>query len=491
MKYALMIITILPTIAWAHEVRIGSKKFTESVILGEIVRLTAKQCSLKTDHKKELGGTRILWSALLNGDIDIYPEYTGTIREEILSGKRFKNFVEIEDYLKNRDISVISPLGFNNTYILGMMKSRARELNIEKISDLNKSPDLILGFGNEFMNRGDGWLALKKTYMLTHKNIRGLDHDLAYRGLISESIDVMDLYATDAEIEYYDLKVLEDDKKHFPEYNALLLYRSELNDKAKSFISAISNLRNRIDDNKMIQMNSMVKLLGMPSDQVAADFLNSEFQFNIKTKKSHLWVRFKKNTSEHIFLVLISLSAAILLAIPLGIFSVYHKKAGHLILSIAGVIQTIPSLAILVFMIPLLGIGAGPAMMALFLYSLLPIIRNTYSGIMDIPGHLIESADALGLTKMEKLRFLELPLAARSILSGIKIAAVINVGVATLGALIGAGGYGQPILTGIRLDDFTLILEGAIPAALLALLFQGAFDLLEKLVVSRGLRFND
>jgi len=150
------------------------------------------------------------------------------------------------------------------------------------------------------------------------------------------------------------------------------------------------------------------------------------------------------------------------------------------VLSIAGIIQTIPSLAILVFMIPLLGIGAYPAMMALFLYSLLPIIRNTYSGIIDIPVHLTESAIALGLTDWERLRFVEIPLAARSILAGIKTAAVINVGTATLGALIGAGGYGQPILTGIRLDDTWLILQGAIPAALLALLVQGFFDLLEK-----------
>jgi len=315
-----------------------------------------------------------------------------------------------------------------------------------------------------------------------------MDHDLAYRGLTSGSIDVMDLYGTDAEIDYYNLQVLDDDKNHFPDYHALYLYRTELEESSKSFITAISLLKNRISNKKMIALNARAKIEKIPSGQVAADFLNSEFQLNIKSRESGLWDRFKQNTAEHIFLVFISLTAAILLAIPLGIIAVFHKKTGQFILSIAGIIQTIPSLAILVFMIPLLGIGAGPAMVALFLYSLLPIIRNTYSGIIDIPGHLIESAEALGLKKLEILRFLKLPMAARSILSGIKTAAVINVGVATLGALIGAGGYGQPILTGIRLDNMALILEGAIPAALLALLVQLIFDIFEKLIVSKGLR---
>ncbi|MGD2113086.1 MAG: ABC transporter permease, partial [Gammaproteobacteria bacterium] len=145
-------------------------------------------------------------------------------------------------------------------------------------------------------------------------------------------------------------------------------------------------------------------------------------------------------------------------------------------------------LALFVFMIPLLGIGGPPAIVALFLYSLLPIIRNTYAGLRDIPPAIIESAEALGLPARARLRLVELPLATRAILAGIKTAAVINVGTATLGALIGAGGYGQPILTGIRLDDTALILQGAIPAAVLALLVQGLFELVERRLLPRGLR---
>jgi osmoprotectant transport system permease protein len=188
-------------------------------------------------------------------------------------------------------------------------------------------------------------------------------------------------------------------------------------------------------------------------------------------------------------LVGISLAAAITVAIPLGIAAARRPRLGAVILSGAGVIQTIPSLALLVFMIPWLGLGAKPALVALFLYSLLPIIRNTATGLRDIPPSLRESAEALGLPPGARLRQIELPLASRAILAGIKTAAVINVGTATIGALIAAGGFGQPILTGVRLYDLSMILfEGAIPAAVLALAVQGAFDLAERFLVPRGLR---
>ncbi len=139
-------------------------------------------------------------------------------------------------------------------------------------------------------------------------------------------------------------------------------------------------------------------------------------------------------------------------------------------------------------MIPLLGIGGPPAVLALFLYSLLPIVRNTYTGLREIPPAIRESAAALGLPPFARLQIVELPMASRSILGGIKTSAVINVGTATLGALIGAGGYGQPILTGLRLDNVGLILEGAVPAAVLAIVVQGVFEIAEQLLVPKGLR---
>ncbi|MCH6575824.1 MAG: ABC transporter permease subunit, partial [Bacteroidetes bacterium] len=359
---------------------------------------------------------------------------------------------------------------------------------IENISDLRMHPNLKFGFTNEFMDRKDGWRGLQKFYNLPQSNVNGMDHDLAYRGLASSSIDVIDLYSTDAEINYYNLKVLKDDLHYFTDYQAVLLYRKDLEKTFPKVIDAIKKLKNSILESLMIKMNSEVKINGKSEEEVAAQFIKNKFSIESNYVESTFLRRLWHNTKEHLYLVLISLSAAILVSIPLGISSYKNKKLGKLIIGITGIIQTVPSLALLVFMIPLLGIGSSPAIVALFLYSLLPIVRNTFTGLEDIPTSIKESAIVLGLSSFVILKKIELPLASRSILAGIKTSAVINVGTATLGALIGAGGYGQPILTGIRLDSVPLILEGAVPAALLALIVQWMFDLSEKVIVPKGLR---
>lgn len=217
----------------------GSKKFTESVILGEIISQISEAENLETRHLKELGGTRLLWNALLKGEIDAYPEYTGTIKEEILADKGISTLSELENELNNQGILISRPLGFNNTYAIGMKKDTADELGIEKISDLNKYPELKFGFTSEFINRRDGWPGLKAVYKLNHSNVKGMDHDLAYRGLERGSIDIIDLYSTDAEIKYYDIKVLEDDLKYFPEYNSVILYRVDLKDNFPRLVNTI------------------------------------------------------------------------------------------------------------------------------------------------------------------------------------------------------------------------------------------------------------
>ncbi|MBI2487364.1 MAG: ABC transporter permease subunit [Deltaproteobacteria bacterium] len=488
----ILLILVNFSIGWAGQsptqVKVGSKTFTESVILGEIVAQLARSEGAKVDHLRQLGGTRVLWSALLKGDIDLYPEYTGTITQEILADRNISDEETLKKVLAEKNILMSRTLGFNDNYAIGMNEDVADKLGITKISDLRKHPELRFGFTNEFMDRGDGWPSLRKTYNLPQKDVRGLDHDLAYRGIGSGSIDVIDLYSTDAEIRYYNLLVLEDDLKHFPEYNAVLLYRSDLREQGPEVLKAISELEGRISEATMTQMNAKVKLDGVPESVVASKFLKENLSITSQPLEDTFITRLIHNTLDHLFLVAVSLTAAILLSIPLGIWSHKNERIGQVILGIVGIIQTIPSLALLVFMIPLLGIGSAPAIVALFLYSLLPIVRNTYTGLHDIPLHIRESAEALGLSSWARLRLVELPMASRSILAGIKTSAVINVGTATLGALIGAGGYGQPILTGIRLDNIRLILEGAIPAAALALLVQGLFDLLELILVPKGLR---
>jgi osmoprotectant transport system permease protein len=329
---------------------------------------------------------------------------------------------------------------------------------------------------------------LKRHYNLPHENVRGLDHDLAYIGLEHGSIQVIDMYSTDAEIALYDLTILEDNAGFFPEYDAILLYRLNLKDSFPAFIDRLNSMGGKISASDMIAMNSRAKIDHIPEEKIAVDFLADNLGIIAATKTADFRTRIFRTTLDHLTLVLISLTAAILFSVPLGIIAAKHERTGRLILGSTGIIQTIPSLALLVFMIPLFGIGGPPAVIALFLYSLLPIVRNTHSGLHDIPLPVRESALALGLPAATRLFRIELPLAGRSILAGIKTSAVINVGTATLGALIGAGGYGQPILTGIRLNDTRLILEGAVPAAILALLVQGIFDLAENRIIPKGLR---
>ena len=466
-------------IALLLAVIVGSKQFTESVVLGELATQTLAAQGLQAEHKRELGGTRLLFEALRSGQIDVYPEYTGTLQQELVPGA-----TDLQAALDKLGIHLGRPLGFDDSYAIGMQREVAARLGIATISDLLAHPALQLGFSNEFMQRKDGWPRVREVYGLPQA-ARGLDHSLAYGALRTGAIAAVDLYSTDAEIRKNDLVVLRDDRAAFPRYEAVLLSRKGLEPKA---LQALERLDGRIDQQEMIDLNARVLIDHVPERQAASELLQRKLKLQPASASDGLAARLWKRTREHLFLVALSLGAAILFAIPLGVISFRRRRLGAFILGATGLVQTIPSLALLVFMIPLLGIGEGPAIVALFLYSLLPIARGTHSGLTGIAPELIESAHALGLPPVAVLRRVELPLASRSILAGIKTAAVICVGTATLGALIGAGGYGQTILTGIRLADTALILEGAIPAAVLALVVEALFNVLERFVVPRGLR---
>lgn len=495
-RILLVIVGLLSTVgADAKEttrpaVGVGSKVFTESVILGEIVTGLAASTGASAVHHQQLGGTRILWNALRAGEIDIYPEYTGTIRQEILAGRGIEDDESMRRALEAEGIVMSRSLGFSDTYALGMKEERAQALGIRTISDLRNHGDLRFGFSSEFLDRADGWPALRDRYQLPQRDVRGLDHDLAYRGLASGTLDVTDLYSTDAEIRFYHLRVLEDDLRHFPAYDAVLLVRADLERRAPLVVAALGRLEGLISVDAMVDMNARAKIEKISEKQVAADFLAANLSIAPGgSRRETAFGQLAARTREHLVLVALSLGASIFVAVPLGVLSAKRPRIGQGILGVVGIIQTIPSLALLVFMVPLLGIGAPPAIFAMFLYSLLPIVRNTFTGLRDIPIPARESAEALGLPSFARLRLIELPMASRAILAGIKTSAVINVGTATLGALIGAGGYGQAILTGIRLADYRLlILQGAIPAAALALLVQALFEIAERVVVPKGLR---
>ncbi len=468
--------------------RVGSKAFAESVLLGEMAAQLARAAGAPAEHRPSLGGTRVLWEALRGGDVDLYPDYTGTLAREILSAEAAMDEGALRSALAAQGVGMTRSLGFEDKYALGVRREVAEKLGISRISDLARLPELRLGFTNEFMDRGDGWPAVRSRYRLPHRDVRGLDHDLAYRAVAQGAIDVTDVYTTDPEVRRLGLVLLEDDGRVFPEYHAVFVYREDLARRSPAALEAVRRLEGRIAADRMTAMNARAQIERAPPEEIAAAFLASAFGIAARVSVESAPARILRRTGEHLALVAAALLGAIAAAIPLGIAAARRPAAGRLILGAAGVVQTIPSLALLVFMIPLLGIGAGPAIAALFLYGLLPIVRNTHAGLTGIAPELRESAEALGLPSGARLRLIELPLAAPSILAGVKTSAVITVGTATLGALVGAGGYGQPILTGIRLASVPLILEGAIPAAVLALAVEGLFDLAERFLVPRGLR---
>lgn len=474
------------------QVTVSSKAFTENIILGSVLRQLAEGAGAQARHKRALGGTGLVFTDLTTGGTDAYVEYTGTILKELLAGEGLETPDDARAYLAERGIVMSRPLGFNNTYVLGMRRDRAAELGIEKVSDLRDHPDLRLRFNNEFQERSDGWPAVKAFYDLPHTDVGGMEHTLALAAVGSRQADVTDVYATDAEIETYDLVALEDDRGFFPPYDAVILYREDLEERAPAVVEAWRELEGAIDEEQMIALNTAALVGGRDEAAVAAEYVREKFWAGATAAGHSLWDRLARTTAQHLLLVGAAMGLGILTAIPLGILATWHIGAERTILPTVGLIQTIPSLALLALMIPFLRTGPVPAIVALWLYSLLPMVRNTHAGLVGIPRPLRESARALGLTPWQRLTKVELPLAMPNILTGIKTSAVITVGFATLGAFINAGGYGEPILSGLRRlgtdRGMQLIYEGAIPAAVMALIVQFGLDGVSRLIIPRGLR---
>jgi osmoprotectant transport system permease protein len=435
-------------------------------------------------RRVDLGSTPALWLALTQGDIDVYPEYTGTITKQILRAEP----PDLAAALAEHGVRISEPLGFRNNYALGMRKDVAASKGIKTVSDLRNHPDLRVGFTHEFLDRPDGWPGLKRHYDLPQEGAKGFNHSVAYRGLVEGAIDVMELYTTDGEIAQYDLYVLDDDRRFFPSYEAVWLYRADLEYRLPAVVEQLRRLEGQITEFQMQRLNARVQQDKENEGRITAGFLDEKLGIAVQVADESLARRVLQSTAEHLLLVIPSLTAAVLVAIPLGVFAVRRPTLGQGVLALTGVMQTIPSLALLLFMIPVMkwlldrGTGEYPAIAALFLYSLLPIVRNTYTGLRNIPATLRESAAALGLPPAAILWRVELPLAARTIIAGVKTAAVMNVGTATLGGFIGAGGYGKPILRGIDKFDVPLMLEGAVPAAILALVVQAIFEFVERAI---------
>ena len=481
-------LVLLPfTVTARDDIVIGGKVFTESYVLGEIAAQSIEaKSSVPVNRRLGMGNTGILFEALKGGAIDVYPDYSGTLAEAILKQPDLKSLEEIATGLKPLGLAISPSLGFNNTYALAVKSTFATEHHLRTIGDLKSLEATIrAGLSYEFVDRKDGFDGVAARYGLkiAPTNVKRMEHTLSFEALKGGSVDVIDVYSTDAKIKKFGLTLLADDRNYFPVYQAVWVARQAFVDAHPAEWRILTALEGKIDESAMIDMNAKADLDKEPIPAIAAQFLGHDAPAR-ESLADRLWQR----TREHLWLVGVSLLFSLAVGIPLGVLAARYHKAGQGILIGSAVVQTIPSLALLCFLIPLFGVGEKPALAALCLYSLLPVVLNTFTGVRAVDPRHLENARAFGLNARQVLFRIVLPLASPTMLAGIKTATIVSIGTATLAALVGAGGYGAPIVSGLALNDIPTILTGAIPAALMALAAHGVFEALGRVVIPAGLR---
>jgi len=491
---------------------IGSKNFTESRLLAEMMaQLIEAKLDITVERRPNLGGTIVAFTALKTGEIDMYPEYTGTAwavqlgYEERVSDPLRVFLTVSREFDAKWNLRWLPPFGFNNSYAIAMSEEAAERLGVTRVSELVEHQETLrAGVSHEFLERADGFPGLAKLYGLTVADLKGMEHGLAYEAIRTGKIDIVDAYTTDGKLLRYKIRLLEDDKRYFPPYDAAPVVRLDTLERHPELEPLLLQLAFTLDDAEMRKLNYRVEEEGGAFERVAHDHLVQEGLLGAKAGSAmepalpsdvgfagYMWSRRAATAdliAEHLWLTLVAVLLAILVSVPMGVLLTRFPPLASPVLGAAGVIQTLPSLALLAFMIPVpgLGLGARSAIAALFLYALLPIVRNTYTGIKEVQPDLLEAAEGMGLTRNQTLRLVELPLATRTIMAGIRTSTVISVGVATLAAFIGAGGLGDPIVTGLQLNDTRLILSGAVPAAALALFVDFALGRLELALSPKG-----
>lgn len=470
--------------ARAEPIVIGSKNFTENYILAEIAAQLLQAEGIEVERRLGLNGTKISFEALRNGAIDLYPEYSGTISEVILADPSVDELPEIEAALEARGLMLLPPLGFENTYAIAVANEVAEQHGLRKISDLRRAPRLRVAFPHEFLNRRDGWPGLAARYGLS-LTVRGIEHGLAYEAMEQDQLDLTAVYSTDGEISRSRLVILRDDLEYFPEYRAAYLTRQDL---PADVVAILRVLEGRIDVERMRELNRTAIQREHSIPSVASSFLLAEGLLSDADTSGGFVPQLLQNTQRHLKLTATALFLAIAFGVGIAVLVHRHQAFAGGFLYVAGLLQTIPSIALLALLIPVFGVGQTPAVTALFLYSLLPIARNTVTAIQAIPPGFRQVAAAMAMTRRQELRYLLMPLAMPHVLGGIRTAAIISIGTATLAAFIGAGGLGDPIVTGLALNDSTLILQGAVPAACLAILTEMMFNALERRLVVPHMR---
>jgi len=480
---------------------IASKPFGESYLLAEMFAQLLEARGVAVDRRPGFGATELAFRALRNSDIDVYPEYTGTgllvLLGEQPRGSPADVYARVaEEFPRRFGARWLPPLGFENTYAIAVRKGLADSLGLRTLSDLALvAPRLRAGLTPDFIGRADGLPGLSRAYGIHFRDVRALLPAVKYRALDAGEVDVVDGYSTDGLIARYDFHVLSDDKRFFPPYEAAALISARLASSNPAAVAALTELSGRLDVTRMRQLNRRVEAEGVPIPTVAAEALRelglrsgqapttgTSSRVGLVDYLSATRGTLLSLTLRHLLLVGASLLFAIAIGVPLGLILERSARGAEPIIRGVGVIQTLPGIALLAFMIPLLGIGVTPALVALVLYSLYPIVRNTFTGVRDADPSAVDAARALGMTDAQILRQVRFPLATPVIMAGIRTAAVIDVGTATLAAFIGAGGLGEPIVSGLALSDTRMILSGAIPAALLALAVDATLAGVERFV---------
>jgi osmoprotectant transport system permease protein len=496
---------------------VGSKNFEESRLLGEMfAQLLEARTHLRVERRLGLAGSQVCFEALKSGAIDVYPEYTGTglvsILGEPAAGRASETLRRVRaEFLARWNLWWIAPLGFQNAYEIAVPEELARREHLATLSDLARvAPRLRAAFGHEFLQRDDGLPGLGRVYGLRFGSIQSMQETLKYQAIRSHQIDVLDVYTTDARLLLYGLTVLRDDRAFFPPYEAAPLVRGATVAAHPEMAAALGLLAGAFDEEGMRRLNLRLQEGKESEVTVARDALVSLGLVAAPVARggeggagaggrsagrdagvlAQLWrdrAGLGPRIATHLALCAIALLLGALTAVPLGLFLERHRRGAEAVIGVFGLIQTVPSLALLAFMIPFLGVGALPAVTALWVYSLFPMVRNTYTGVRDADPRAVEAATALGMTPGQVLRQVRLPLAAPVLMAGVRTAAVITVGTATLAAFIGAGGLGEPIITGLQLANTAMILSGAIPAAALALLVDIGLAAVERAVQPSGL----
>lgn len=496
--------------SFQRPVVVGSKPFGEGYLLAELFAQLLEARGMAVERRFGLGGTEIVFPALRRGDIDVYPEYTGSgllvILKEPPRGNPAAVFdIVSREFARRFDVRWLPPLGFENTYAMSVRTEMAERLGLRTLSDFARvSRDMRAGFTADFIGLPDGLPGLRMAYGIEPRSVNALAPAVKYQALMAGSVDIIDAYSTDGLLGRYPVTVLEDDKQFFPPYDAAPLLRGVLARERPAAVAALAELGGRLDVVRMRRLNQRVEVEGAAVAAVARDALmelgltssDGSLTSAPATRATgpmwpaYLWSRradLARMTTRHLVLAGASLLLAVVVAIPLGL-AISHTRSAETIIRGVGVLQTIPGLALLAFLLPLLGIGVVPAVVALFLYSLYPIVRNTCTGVQEVDAGAAAAAHALGMTTRQVLWHVRVPLAAPVIMAGVRTAAVLNVGTATLAALIGAGGLGDPIVAGLALSDTRLILSGAVPAALLALLVDWTLGLVQLVVTPKALR---